>query len=399
LRSIKKTVKFHTLQADAKAANGVAQRDADLGLLQEIDRLKKALESQQIRNDALINSLGEGLMVINTQGLISQINTYALNALGFTAEELLGRWFPGAIVVVDEHGRHIDPLSRPVTEALTEGQPVSEYTSILRRDGTPMPVFLTVSPILIDGRPGGAIEVFRDLTKERELDLAKEDFVSLASHQLRTPVTGVKAILSMLHDGNFGPVNEKQARYLSLAIDNTERQLDIIEDLLSVARADAGTLDLELDYIDVTELLRTVARDHEPEIAARAQSLQLEAAEVIRMVVDGPKMQMVVDNLLSNASKYTPQGGRIEAGIRYEAGAVHIWVKDTGIGIAQQHISAAFAKFGRVENDLTAPAGGTGLGLYLAKKIVTLHNGDIRVTSRLGEGSVFEVVLPHNQQS
>ena len=359
--------------------------------------LEKALDSQQVQNDALMNSLGEGLVVIDTSGIIAQINDYALRALGFTRAALLGRWYPGAIVVVDQYGQPVDPLSRPITEALTEGKPVSEYTQLLRQDGSMMPVFLTVSPILIDGKPAGAIEVFRDLTKERELDLAKEDFVSLASHQLRTPVTGVKAILSMLNDENFGPMNEKQHRYLNMAIASSERQLDIIEDLLSVARVDAGTMDLELDYVDLVGLLRVVADEHQAEIAGRGQTLTLETPENLSLMVDGQKIQMVIDNLISNASKYTPPNGFIEAGLRAGDEGVHIWVKDTGVGIAESQISTAFAKFGRIENNLTAPAAGTGLGLYLAKKIIGLHNGDIRVMSRPNEGSVFEVILPSSQ--
>jgi PAS domain S-box-containing protein len=371
------------------------QMEISKQLIAEINRLKIALLNQQIQNDALINSLGEGLIIVDPHGDIAKVNAYASAALGFTEEELIGKWFPKTIVAVDQHGNTIDPMARPITEALTEGKPISEYTSLLRKDGSSLPVLLTASPVIMDGKPAGAIEVFRDLTKERQLDLAKDDFVAIASHQLRTPATGIKAILSMLQGENFGPLNEKQQRYLGMATQSNDRQLRIIEDLLSVARADAGTMDLALDYVDLTELVNCIVREHAPDLKARRQQLQFQSPAQLHIVGDGQKLQMVIDNLISNASKYTPKGGRISVRLTRTDSESMVEVTDTGVGIAAEHLNDIFAKFGRINNELSVPGGSTGLGLYLAKKIMNLHNGDISVQSQTGQGSTFTITLPN----
>jgi two-component system sensor histidine kinase VicK len=366
-------------------------------LLLEIEKLSKSLHAQQVQYNALINSIGEGLIVIDLNGHIAQVNAYAMEALGFVEEELIGKWFPGAIGAVDDFGQLINPLERPITKALTEGTAVSEYANLLRKDGTSIPVLLTASPILVEGRPVGAIKLFRDLTRERQLDLAKDDFVSIASHQLRTPATGVKAILSMLHAENFGAVNEKQKHYLAKAMTSNDRQLKIIEDLLSIARVDAGTMELDLDYININELLESVANEHRSQALERQQSLIVHAPVPTFCVIDCQKMQMVVDNLISNAIKYTPPHGEVTVRLSQSPKHLNIEIADTGVGVAEENLPTLFTKFGRVENELSASGSGTGLGLYLAKKIVSLHNGDIKVNSQLGEGSTFKVVIPNPQ--
>jgi PAS domain S-box-containing protein len=360
----------------------------------ECRRLKAALQTQEIKHVALINSMGEGLIILDPKGRISQVNAYATTALGFTKEELIGKWFPGVIVLVDQAGRELDPLRRPIIEALTEGKPISEYTNILCKDGTSIPVLITASPIIIDGKPAGSIEVFRDLTKERQLDLAKDDFVSIASHQLRTPATGVKAILSMLAGENFGSLNDKQAHYLEMANRSNDRQLRIIEDLLSVARADAGTMDLSLDYVDLVSLVREVAHEHQTDLVKHRQTLALSVPPSAHVLADGPKLQMVIDNLIGNACKYTPSGGSIKVSVTQADTHVTLTVSDTGVGIEPDDIETIFMKFGRVDNVMSTPGGSTGLGLYLAKKIIELHNGDITVESVTGEGSSFHIVIP-----
>jgi PAS domain S-box-containing protein len=360
----------------------------------DVEELKRKLESQRIQHNALINSLDQGLAVIGPEGNIRQVNSYALEALGFAEDEIVGRRFSQAIVAVDDMGQVLDPLRRPITEAFIEGRAVTEYTNLLRKDGTSLPVALTAAPIIIDNKPAGAIDVFRDLTRERQLDLAKNDFVSLASHQLRTPATGVKAILHMIISGDFGPLSSVQKKYLQRALENNERQLDIIEDLLNVARADAGALELTLDYLDVSELVRAVALEHREPAQAKGHTIVVHAAERIRTLADGQKLAMVIDNLVSNAIKYTSEAGRIIVRVEQSNAEVHISVSDQGIGINHEDIAIIFDKFARVQHVLSSAGDGTGLGLYLARQVIYLHNGNIQVTSTPGKGSTFRVSIP-----
>ncbi|HYC36583.1 MAG TPA: HAMP domain-containing sensor histidine kinase [Usitatibacter sp.] len=228
-----------------------------------------------------------------------------------------------------------------------------------------------------------------------ELDKAKDEFVALASHQLRTPATAVKANLAMLLDGYFGPLTAEQREYVQDAYDSNERQMDVIDDILNVARAETGRLSIDRALSDLGALAADAIAEHRFGIAAQGQALQVELPpEPIEMALDARKIRMVLDNLLSNASKYTPQGGTIRIAVRRTAGGAEVVVADNGVGIAPHQRDLLFRKFSRIDNALSTSAGGTGLGLYLADKVVRLHGGEISVQSAEGEGSTFRVFLP-----
>ena len=353
-----------------------------------------ALHAQKVKYDALVESIGEGLIVIDQNGIIERVNSYAQTALGYTEAELVGKWFPGTLKILDKTGQLIDPLSRPITKALTEGTSVTEQAGMVRKDGSVLPAVITASPILIDDKPSGAIELFRDLTREQELDIAKDEFVSIASHQLRTPATGIRGILSMVLKGDFGELSATQRRFIEMAARSNDRQLHIIEDLLSVARADSGRMDLNVERISLTDIIKEVVAEHEVAFAASRQIMATDLAPDVYADVDAEKIEMVIDNIITNASKYTPVGGTINVKLDQSDKNAYISIKDDGVGIPEDKLSIIFTKFMRVENNLSAPAGGTGLGLYLAQKIVSMHGGDITVTSVLGKGSDFRIQLP-----
>lgn len=367
--------------------------------LKELEDVKSKLLESQLSTEAMLDSLGEGLVATNERGEITTVNHYALNSLGVTSGELIGAWFPKAIVAVDQHMRPLDQVARPVFRALTTGRTVSEHLYYLRKDGRAMPVFVTVSPILIDNQPVGAIEVFRDLTHEQQLDVAKEEFVSLASHQLRTPATGVMMILSMLAAGDFGQLTEQQQKYLQKAIDNNNRQLQIIEDLLNAARMDAGRLQLNAEPGDLAAVAREAVNDHTPLLASQKQHLYLEAPHELAAIIDTPKIRMVIDNLISNASKYSQTGSNVHVKLAQRAdGASVLEVSDEGVGINAADLTRLFTKFTRIDNELSTSAGGTGIGLFLARGIAELHGGTLTVRSEPGRGSTFILILPSQFQ-
>jgi len=229
----------------------------------------------------------------------------------------------------------------------------------------------------------------------QELDTAKDEFVALASHQLRTPATAVKANILMLLDGYFGELAPEQREVLGDAFASNERQLEVIEDILNVARASTGRLAIEKAEADLVPLVEAAAAEHRLAIGERGQELEVALPSgTVPAAVDAGKLRMVVDNLLGNASKYTPAGGRIAIRLEPGDGVVEIAVIDSGVGIAPGDQVRLFRKFSRIDNDLSATAGGTGLGLYLAHEIVRLHGGSIAVRSAAGEGSEFRVSIP-----
>jgi PAS domain S-box-containing protein len=377
-----------------------ALRDRRLGdpylkkLLDELAAARTERDEVKSRTAAMLNSLGEGLIATDDQGKITMVNDYALDALGYTHDSLIGTWFPKTVIATDQYSRPLPTLVRPIIKALTTGQTISEYAYYLKRDGTLMPVLITVSPVIVNDVPSGAIEVFRDLTKEHQLDVAKEEFVSLASHQLRTPATGVKSILSMLSAGDFGPLSDMQKKFIDKAMHTNNRQLQLIEDLLNVALVDSGKLELDLDYADLAGVVREIASDHADAINNRQQKLSVNLPDTALILVDVAKITMVLDNLISNASKYTPAGGKIDVTLKNYKDMLTVAVQDQGVGIQAEDIPRIFTKFTRLPNELSTTVGGTGLGLFLAKNIVELHGGSIAVTSKPNEGSTFTIKLP-----
>lgn len=227
-----------------------------------------------------------------------------------------------------------------------------------------------------------------------ELDKVKDEFVALASHQLRTPATAVKGNISMLLDGYVGEVTPRQAEILADANAANERQLAIIDDLLTLASAETGRLTIAPTPTDLAVLLNDVIAEHRFTIAGREQTLDLHVPETLPCVIDPAKMKIVFDNLLSNAVKYTPHGGRIALRASAREGRVVVDVEDTGVGIDPEARGRLFKKFSRIDNPLSVESGGTGLGLYLAQQIVKLHGGAIGVAAATPHGSIFTAAWP-----
>lgn len=235
--------------------------------------------------------------------------------------------------------------------------------------------------------------------KQEEVQSAKDDLLSLASHQLRTPATVVKQYVGMLLQGYGGELTERQLGMLQSAYDSNERQLEIINQLLYVARLDAGRIKLRTERVDIVALLDEVVHEQRQSAADRRQELMLKApARGLWIEADPHYLRMVLDNLLSNAIKYTPNGGTVTASVRRSLGRVIIRVKDTGVGIEPEALTKVFEKFTRVENRLSTDVNGSGVGLYLTREIVELHGWSIGLESEVGKGSIFTITIPPIQR-
>lgn len=228
-----------------------------------------------------------------------------------------------------------------------------------------------------------------------EVNRAKDEFISLASHQLRTPATGVKQYVGMILEGFAGNVPAKQRAMLEKAYESNERQLHIVADLLRVAQVDAGKVVLRRAHADIAEIICDLLRDQASVFKGRRQEIVFnKPKKPMWLNVDKYNMRMVLENLLDNASKYSPEGKTITVSISTSESECVISVADQGVGIKSADRKKLFEKFTRIENPLSTLVGGTGLGLYWAKKIVDLHGGGIGVESKLNKGSVFSVRLP-----
>lgn len=234
--------------------------------------------------------------------------------------------------------------------------------------------------------------------KQEEVQTAKDDLLSLASHQLRTPATVVKQYVGMLLQGYGGELSDQQVGMLTNAYESNERQLDIINQLLYVARLDAGRITLHTKRLDIVHLLKSVVHDQKAAIEERQQRLTLKLPNrQINVEADPHYLRMVFENLLSNAIKYTPEKGSITIEAHRLLNDVSVRFKDSGVGIDPAVQDNIFEKFTRVENELSTDVNGSGVGLYLTKQIVELHSGNISVRSKVRKGASFTVHLPFRQ--
>jgi PAS domain S-box-containing protein len=227
-----------------------------------------------------------------------------------------------------------------------------------------------------------------------ELNAAKDEFIRLASHQLRTPATGVKMYIGMLIDGYAGKPTDSQMRMLDHAYKSNDRQLHIIDDLLKVATVDAGKVLLNKELCNLEILVSDIIEELQHTVANRHQHIIfINPHQDVSADVDRRYIRMVIENIIDNASKYSPDGTTITINITQKT-FKEITIIDQGVGIAKKDQSALFGKFNRIHNAMSVSAAGTGLGLYWAKEIISLHGGTITVTSKLHHGSTFTIKLP-----
>lgn len=267
----------------------------------------------------------------------------------------------------------------------------------------------------VDGKVSHILQVSRNATNEvffnreakeakllqkrneelQELGRSKDEFVALASHQLRTPATAVKQYLGMVLQGYVGPVDPVQEELLTKAFESNERQIQIINQILNAARADTGKLIMTPGLFDLNEMMRVVTDELRHDIEARGHAFTVVRPETpVQVRADIGYLRMAIENLINNARVYTPDGGRIAVKLSVSQSKAHISVQDTGVGIRKSDMSKLFAKFSRIHNELSVQAGGSGIGLYLAAEIVRLHGGSIDVDSKIKKGTTFTIHLP-----
>lgn len=231
--------------------------------------------------------------------------------------------------------------------------------------------------------------------KEQAVELAKDELLSLASHQLRTPATGVKQYIGMVLQGFAGKVPKDQKALLEKAYASNDRQLSIINEILHLAKIDSGRIVLARQETDVNALVEDIVNEQQPDVVAAGHTLTVHLPKrPLILNIDGHTLRMAIENVLSNAIKYTPKGGAISVRLQRGEDVAYLRIRDTGIGIAPGDIDKLFKQFSRLPNEMSLRVGGTGIGLYLARHLVELHGGRIEVASTVGKGSTFTIILP-----
>lgn len=234
----------------------------------------------------------------------------------------------------------------------------------------------------------------RAILQERALESTKNEFLSLASHQLRTPATNVKQYLSLVMEGYMGDLNDQQQKALAVAYRNNEAEIKIMNDLLDVAKLDLKRIQLHKKVTNVMAIARLVVRDNKPRMQEKDQTIELKGAKVVMANVDKEYIKGAMQNLVDNAMKYSHHSKKIVMLVEREQDEICISVKDQGVGIKKRDFGKLFNKFSRLTNEFSANSEGSGLGLYWVKQVVELHGGRIEIRSHEGKGSTFTIYLP-----
>ena len=357
-------------------------------------------EEQRAQAEALFNSIGEGAIATDEFGRITRVNPIALDTLGYKESELIGEWFPKTITAYNDQGVAVNLIDRSITIAFLTGRAITEKTFYRKKDGHHLPVQVTVSPILLDERPIGAIEVFRDITLEEEIDRMKSEFISLASHQLRTPLSAIKTYSHMLVDGYMGDVTPAQKKSLRTIIGATNRMNELISTLLNITRIESGTIVINSRMLRVDRAAEEVIKELGMAASEKNITLSMTISGKLATSVktDNLILKEIIANLISNAIKYTTEGGDVVVTTRGRVKDVLVTVKDNGWGIPKDAHDQVFSKFFRAQNTVKRETTGTGLGLYLVKGLLDRLGGKIWFESEEGQGTSFHFTLPKTQR-
>lgn len=347
---------------------------------------------------AILSSMAEALVAVDNDRRVILMNQAAAIMLRVSPVEAAGQALTGFITFLKDD-QLLGALTNPVERAIREKNIITltflDGFSIRNRQGQTIPASLMAAPLIKNGQMDGAILLFRDITKEREVDRAKTEFVSLASHQLKTPLSAINWYAEMLLDGEVGPLTDKQREYLTGLYGSAKRMVELVNALLNVSRLELGTFIVEPVPTDVLQLAREVLEELRPGLAAKKITVGLTDDKTLPLIPLDPKLtRMILQNLLTNAVKYTAAAGEVALAITRAEDDLLIRVGDTGYGIPSADQTKIFTKLFRAENVRDKEADGTGLGLYLVKSIIEHVGGRIWFDSLEGKGTTFYVTLP-----
>lgn len=365
--------------------------------------LASELSHEANKSDTVIGAINDGVVSVDKQGVIQLINPAAQRIIGWGQNDAVGLSYKSVVKLNDKADKPITPADDPVGKVLTTGQEVhSEDFSITTEAGKKVLLSLIVSPI---GTPSsGAIMVFRDMTKEKAEEREQAEFISTASHEMRTPVASIEGYLGLVLNPATATIDDKARDYVQKAQASAQHLGRLFQDLLDVSKAEDGRMTNDPSVVDVVEFVGMVAEGLKPKAIEKGLRFLYKPmpegdtgartiAPVYYVHVDNDHLREVVANLVENAIKYTPAGDVV---IDVDGDDTHVTVsvQDSGIGIPTEDIPHLFQKFYRVDNSDTREIGGTGLGLYLCRRLSELMGGQIKVESEYKKGSTFSVVLP-----
>jgi len=380
---------------------------------QQMSQLSGMLKVGQTQSAILIQSIADGVIVTNTEGQITLMNRAAANMTGWTTDEAIGVDVKLVCKLLKEDGKEMTEDEYPFTAVLVHKAFINRSLQITSRSGKKLVVSLVISPVVTaTGEVYGAVAVMRDVSEERAAEKQSAEFISTASHEMRTPVAAIEGYLALALNDKVSTIDSRARGFLEKAHASTQHLGQLFQDLLTSAKAEDGRLTNHPSVIEMGAFLEQLVEDLR--FAAQKKGLAVEfvvgtneAIDATKSDEDGRKVvkplyyvhadpdriREVITNLFDNACKYT-ESGKISLGLTGNNEVVQLYIRDTGAGIPAEDIPHLFQKFYRVDSSATRTIGGTGLGLFICRKIVELYQGRLWVESQLGKGSTFFINLP-----
>jgi len=370
-----------------------------LAFNQMSDRLRAsyqriALEKQ--RDEILLESMGEGMIALDEKGRIGLINSHAISMLNLQDKSVVGQLVHKAFALHSADGKKLlSAHDRPEMLALHHPKPLREVFSFKIDGQKPLMIHVNASPVVIGDKTAGAIVILRDVTHEREIDRMKTEFISLASHQLRTPLSAIKWYTEMLIAGDAGKLKKEQQEFAQNIYDSSERMVELVSSLLNISRIESGRIIIDPRPTDLKQLIDGIVTDLKAKTEEKQHTLIISVhKELPKINLDPRLIGQVFLNLLTNAIKYTPKGGEISVFVSRKDNQIVAQVTDNGYGIPKAEQDKVFQKFFRAENAVKVETDGTGLGLYLIKAVIESSGGKIWFESTEGKGTTFWFSLP-----
>lgn len=366
-----------------------------------VRKLTSELSEVASKSEIVINAIGDGVVAVDSLGVIQLINPAAQQILGWGKQDSLMLNYKSVLQMRDVNGGELDPSQDPIAQVLNTNQQVRSSTlTILTKSGKKIMSSLVVSPI---GEAGaGVIAVFRDITKEKAEEREQAEFISTASHEMRTPVASIEGYLGLAANPNTATIDDRARDFITKAHQAAQHLGRLFQDLLDVSKSEDGRMTNVPRVVDLTAFTDMIVQGLQPKAQEKgltltfvpsARSGQKTIAPVYFINQDNDHVREIIDNLVENGIKYTPKGG-VTVDISGSDDKVVVSIKDTGLGIPAEDVSHLFQKFYRVDNMDRQSIGGTGLGLYLSRRLAESMQGRLWVESVHGQGSTFYFELP-----
>ena len=370
--------------------------------------LENRLSAVENKSDVVINAIDDGVLAISKDGNIELINPSAQQIIGWDQGDALGLNWKSVLKLVTSDGKDVEDLENPIAQSLSKNQPThNDKLFLLTSSEKRILVSIVSSPVGTDGE--GIIVVFRDITKEKAEEREQAEFISTASHEMRTPVASIEGYLGLALNPATAHIDEKARDFITKAHESAQHLGRLFQDLLDISKVEDGRMKNNPKIINVNEFLKDIFDG----LATKADEKQLNYIFMPDIIDEGKEKSLqpifyanidpdhfreVVSNLIENAIKYTPSG-EVVVNITGDDKQISVSVKDSGIGIPAEDIPHLFQKFYRVDNSDTREIGGTGLGLYLSRRLAEAMSGNLRVESKYKEGSTFYLEIPRMNSS